>query len=52
MAIESPALLMGRLPPRVHGLVIEWAVLHRDELLTNWRLAEIQAPLESIAPLE
>ena len=52
MAIESPALLEGGLPPRVHGLVIEWAVLHRDELLTNWRLAELQAPLESIQPLE
>jgi len=52
IAIESVALLAGTLPPRVHGLVIEWAALHRDDLLANWQLARVQSPLRSIQPLE
>ena len=26
----------GNLPPKVVGLVIDWAELHREELLANW----------------
>lgn len=52
MAIDVPALIAGSLPPRVHGLVVEWAQLHRDELLSNWQLAKTQVPLQSIRPLE
>lgn len=52
IAVDPPALMRGELPPRVHGLIIEWAALHRDELLENWRLAESQVPLRSIEPLE
>jgi hypothetical protein len=45
-------LLHGRLPPRVFALIVEWATLHRDELLSNWeRLRQGQQP-EPIAPLE
>ena len=29
-AIEPLLVLQGSLPPRVHGLVIEWAALHRE----------------------
>lgn len=50
--IVSMGLMRGMLPPRVHGLVIEWAALHRDDLLANWQLAKAQAPLQSIEPLE
>ena len=52
IAIESAALLQGALPPRVHGLVIEWAALHQEQLLANWQLAKAQAPLRPIEPLE
>jgi len=45
-------VLGGRLSPRVMGLVVEWALLHRDELLEDWRLARESAPLKRIAPLE
>lgn len=38
--------------PRVMGLVAEWALQHRDELLEDWRLARESAPLNRIAPLE
>lgn len=45
-------VVAGWLPPRVLGLVAEWAVTHRSELWENWRLAEEKAPLRPIAPLE
>ncbi len=50
--IEPPTVLYGALPPRVHGLVVEWAALHHEELLANWRLAMAQTPLQPIEPLE
>jgi hypothetical protein len=52
IAIESLAILEGRLSPRALGLVMEWAALHRQELREAWNLAELHAPLKSIAPLE
>jgi Domain of unknown function (DUF4160) len=50
--IESGTVLTGRLPPRVLGLVTEWATKHQRELRANWRLAREQAPLRPIPPLE
>jgi hypothetical protein len=52
VAIESPTLLEGELSPRALGLVMEWAALHRQELLDDWNLAREQRPLNRIAPLE
>ena len=51
-AIKSLSLLAGRLPPRVMGLVMEWASIHQDELMADWELARQQAELKRIAPLE
>jgi hypothetical protein len=31
---------------------MEWAALHKEELLEDWALAETQAPLKKIKPLE
>ena len=42
----------GRLPPRVLGLVIEWAAVHRDALRTNWARAQARLPLQPIEPLK
>lgn len=42
----------GEFPPRALQLVLEWAELHRAELLENWRLARQGQPLRRIAPLE
>ncbi|MEK7287933.1 MAG: DUF4160 domain-containing protein [Elusimicrobiota bacterium] len=50
--IRSLSVFSGRLPPRVMGLVIEWATLHRQELLADWERAQAQQALEKIAPLE
>lgn len=50
--LRSLSAFAGRLPPRVMGLVVEWAALHRQELLDNWRRAEAQETLQKIDPLE
>lgn len=50
--IESLRVMDGRLSPRVLGLVVEWAAQHRDELRADWSLAQEQAALKPIAPLE
>lgn len=41
-----------KFPPRALGLVMEWASLHRQELLEDWELARNRAELNKIAPLE
>lgn len=43
--------LEGKLPRRVYRLVLEWAVRHRAELIVNWELARLGAPLRDIEPL-
>ena len=50
--VVTLSVFAGRLPPRVMGLVIEWAAQHRQELLDDWRRAESQEPLRKIEPLE
>ena len=50
--IDDFKILEGYLPPRVLGLVMEWAFIHKEELLKDWELAERQKPLLPIEPLE
>jgi hypothetical protein len=52
IGIDSLSVLTGQLSPRILGLVIEWASLHRGELLEDWDLARTQAELRKIDPLE
>ena len=49
--IQHLAVFAGALPPRALGLVIEWATLHQQELLSDWTRASAQQALERIAPL-
>lgn len=49
--ITTLSVFAGRLPPRALGLVIEWATLHRQELLDDWRKAQDQQALRKIEPL-
>lgn len=51
IGIHDVRQLQGQLPPRVLGLVIEWATLHQDELRANWELARQRLPLKEIDPL-
>jgi len=34
--IESFGVLDGKLPPKVLGLIVEWAEIHQEELINNW----------------
>ncbi|NIM50391.1 MAG: DUF4160 domain-containing protein [Gemmatimonadales bacterium] len=49
--VES-GVVHGSFPHRALRHVLEWAALHRAELLTNWELARRHKALEPIAPLE
>ena len=52
ISISDLAVIDGKLPPRVHGLVIEWALQHKEELKENWSLAISHKTLKKIKPLE
>jgi len=49
--IKSLRIIEGRLPPRVLGLIMEWAFQHQKELLNNWELVRKEKPLSKIKPL-
>lgn len=49
--IEPERLLRGRLPPRAERMVLEWAVLHREELRDNWNRAQRGERVLPIPPL-
>ncbi|HRX49641.1 MAG TPA: DUF4160 domain-containing protein [Spirochaetota bacterium] len=51
IAIDDLRLLEGSLPPRVHGLVVEWALKHKDELMRDWNLTKEEKYPEKIEPL-
>ena len=44
-------MLEGNLPARVKGLVIEWATLHKQELIDNWNSLTKTGMYKKIAPL-
>jgi hypothetical protein len=52
IALHAPVLIEGYLPPRVLGLIIEWVMLHHDELMQDWEMARRQVLLNKIQPLE
>ncbi|MGD0960672.1 MAG: DUF4160 domain-containing protein [Methylomonas sp.] len=45
-------VLNGSLPNRALSLVFEWLMIHHDELLEDWELAQQRKPLNTIEPLE
>jgi hypothetical protein len=52
IGIDPPTLMAGRLPPRAMGLIMEWAALHRAELLADWERARAREALLPVPPLE
>ena len=50
--IKDFAVTEGYLPPRALGLVMEWAEIHKAELLKDWKLAKERKPLLQIEPLK
>jgi hypothetical protein len=51
IAIDTLEVIDGWLPPRALRLVIEWAALHREDLLENWTRARAHERLVTIDPL-
>ncbi len=49
--IETLKILDGKISPRALGLVIEWATLHKEELMRDWALAKANQPPLKIEPL-
>lgn len=52
VAIDHPAMLRGRLPPRATALVIEWAVLRQAELREAWARVQRGESPGRIPPLD
>ncbi len=49
-SIDTIEVIKGKLPPRVSGLVVEWAELRRDDLKKNWELLK-EMKFNKIKPL-
>lgn len=50
--IEDFAVIKGYLPPRALGLVMEWAGIHKNELMDDWIMATENKGLLPIEPLK
>jgi hypothetical protein len=50
--IETGEVIEGFLSSRALRLVEEWRLLHQDELVNDWALAQDRLPLIKIEPLE
>ena len=51
VSIVDLAVLSGELPLRVSGPVMEWAGLHKDELMENWEIIRKSGAYFKIEPL-
>lgn len=45
-------VVTGKFPRRALNAVLEWYILHKDELMANWVSAIDRKPLSKIEPLE
>ncbi len=50
--ITPISVLEGNAPGRVRSMVLEWAALHQEELLADWRRCRNAEPPLAIEPLE
>lgn len=50
--INTLTIIRGSLPSRAHAMVLEWASLHREELMDNWKLATEMKEIKKIEPLK
>ena len=51
ISINDLSIYSGYIPSRALGLVIEWASLHKDELMENWDNTHKSIPAKKIEPL-
>ena len=45
-------MVEGNLPKKQEKIISAWAILHQDELLANWKLAQNGELPYQIAPLQ
>ncbi len=45
-------VVQGKFPRRALNAVLDWYVLHKDELIEDWELVKEKKPLNKIEPLE
>lgn len=50
--IDTLEVLWGELPRRPNSFVLEWAAIHRTEIMDDWEKARQGLTLNKIAPLE
>ncbi|HNW82714.1 MAG TPA: DUF4160 domain-containing protein [bacterium] len=50
--LDNMAVLSGKFPPRALGLVVEWALTHKEELEDEWKRLMASEPLFKINPLK
>ena len=50
--IATLDIINGALPRRAHALVVEWASLHKDELMKNWDEYLLTIKNDSQEPIE
>jgi hypothetical protein len=51
IAINGLGLLEGDLPSRILGYVIEWASMHKQELIDDWNMVQSVGQYFKIRPL-
>ncbi len=52
VGIQDAEVIDGSIPNKQLKLLLGWAVLHHDELMDNWKLAEQKLELFPIEPLK
>lgn len=52
IAIETLTILSGELPRRALVLVLDWAAVHRAELMEDWELCRQHQQPKRIPPLD
>lgn len=52
ISIDNLGIVAGSFPPRALSLITEWALIHRDELMADWKKAMNHEKLSKIEPLK
>lgn len=50
-SIDPLEQIEGKLPPRIYGMVMEWALIHQKELMENWNRLKNEQATKKIKPL-
>jgi hypothetical protein len=50
-SIDPLEQIKGKLPPRIYGVVMEWALIHQKELMNNWNRLQNEQSIKKIKPL-